>query len=172
MKGNKIILRALEIKDADSFFKWENESEAFEQSAYLQPISYFTIQQFIEQANRPVEETNQLRLIVETIEGEAVGLIDIFEIDFRHRRAGLGIIIQKEFRNKGFATEAIQLMCHYAVNKLNLELLYSDIRITNTASIKAFTHAGFKNSVVLHNWDSVAGKRIHVERMSWMSYEL
>ena len=164
MLGKKIQLRALELKDVSNFHTWENEADAMEHSGYLQPMSAYTAERFIEHANRPVEETGQLRLMIETLNGQAVGLMDIFEIDFIHRTAGLGVLIAREFRQQGLGTEAIGLMCHHAFTRLNLELVYADIRADHTASLKAFSNAGFNLSVSLPAWRLYEGRRVDVIR--------
>jgi diamine N-acetyltransferase len=160
MKGNLVDLRALETSDFDFFYQCENDHDELGNGSYLQPMSGYIIKEFIQNGTRPVEETGQLRLVVVSKENEPIGFIDLFEVDFRHRRAGIGVMIAKVNRNQNFATEAVQLMCRYAKKVLNLELIFADIRSDNPASLRVFQKAGFSNQVPLPQWDCVAGKRI------------
>lgn len=163
--GEKITLRALELPDAPLFLKWENDPDAREHSGFYQPVSAFMTEQFILHASRPVEETGQLRLVVENRAGEAVGLVDIFEADWLQRRAAMGIFISPDYRNQGLATEALSLMARYALQILNLELLFADIRENHAPSLKAFQNAGFHSPVLLPSWQCDQGKRWNVIRL-------
>lgn len=165
ISGEKIILRALELRDAPLFLKWENDPDAREHSGFYQPVSAFMTEQFILHASRPVEETGQLRLVVETRTGQAVGLVDLFEADWLQRRAALGIFISPDYRNQGLATEALSLIAQYALQTLNLELLYADIRENHTASLKSFQNAGFHSPARLPLWQCDQGKRWNIIRM-------
>jgi len=160
IQGNKIRLRALEKRDYENFYRWENASVIAGDSSMIQPVSAYIVEAFIENAGRAVEETGQLRLLIETIDGQSLGLVDVFDVDFRHRRAGLGIVIgEVENRNNGYASEAIQLICTYAFRVMNLEVLYADIRSENMASLRVFDKAGFHSPALFPNWDSEGGIR-------------
>lgn len=165
IRGEKINLRALEIADADLFLAWENADDAREHSGFYQPVSAYLAEQFIAHSNRPVQEVGQLRLVIESLDRQEMGLMDIYDIDFPQRRAALGIYLAPEFRQKGFAMEAIQLMTTYAFDTLNLELLYADIRKRHEQSLKAFTNAGFGQEVLLPGWQLDKGKRHDVYRL-------
>lgn len=164
--GSKVNLRALEKKDHALFYAWENDPEIRSMGGFMQPMSSWLVERFIEHASRPLEETGQLRLMIESLAGESLGLMDIFEIDFRNRRAGLGILIgDSKHRGKGLGTEAIRLMCRYAFETLNLELLYADILEENQASLFAFRAAGFSGEVVFPAWDKQGAVRKNVIRV-------
>lgn len=165
MNGKQISLRALETSDFEVFYQWENDPDELGNGSYLQPMSGYIIKEFIENGTRPVEETGQLRLVIISNQNAPLGFIDLFEVDFRHRRAGIGVMVGvKACRNQNYATEAVRMMCQYAKNVLNLELIFADIRTDNPASIRVFEKAGFVNQVLMPNWDCVAGKRIDCMR--------
>jgi diamine N-acetyltransferase len=165
IRGSKINLRALEIVDADLFLEWENAEDAREHSGFYQPVSAYLAEQFIAHSNRPVQEVGQLRLVIESLDKQQIGLMDIYDIDFPQRRAALGVYIAPEFRQKGFAIEAIQLMTTYAFDTLNLELLYADIRAHHQTSLKAFARAGFGQEVLLPGWQLDKGMRHTIYRL-------
>jgi RimJ/RimL family protein N-acetyltransferase len=73
-----------------------------------------------------------------------IGNIGLHKIDFIHRHADVGIILgEKDYWNKGFATQSIQAITKYSVNTLNLHRLTAYVMKENTGSLKAFTNAGF-----------------------------
>ena len=57
------------------------------------PYSKFLIRQYIENAHRDIYDIKQLRLVICTKRGRAVGLIDVFDLDIKDQRAALGILI-------------------------------------------------------------------------------
>jgi len=67
--------------------------------------------------------------------GRAVGAIDLFDFEPHHRRAGVGILIRKEFRELGYASEALDLLIRYAFDVLSLRQLFSNMTPENTASV-------------------------------------
>ncbi len=88
--------------------------------------------------------TKQLRLVIETKLGIAIGLVDLFDFDHFHKRAGVGIIIHREEnRSKGCGNEAIRLLCEYAKCQLQLHQLYCNVSASNSKSIDLFEKLGF-----------------------------
>ena len=73
-----------------------------------------------------------------------IGTIDLFDFDPHNQRAGIGILIQEKYRQKGFAAEALDLLLRYCFETLNLHQLYCNIAKFNTASINLFQQAGFE----------------------------
>ena len=58
-------------------------------------------------------------MIVEKTSNKSVGMIDLFDFNPQHHRAGIGIIIDSEFQGSGFALEALQLLIQYGFTQLN-----------------------------------------------------
>ena len=95
----------------------------------------------------------QLRLIIETIEGEAVGAVDLFDFEPFHQRAGIGVLIHNTGdRQKGYATDALLLMCGYAGKVLGLHQLFANITEGNEASLRLFEKCGFELSGRKKDW--------------------
>ena len=73
-----------------------------------------------------------------------IGNIGLHRIDFIHRHADVGIILgEKDYWNKGFASQSIQAIVKYAIGTLNLHRLTAYVMKENAGSLKAFTKAGF-----------------------------
>lgn len=74
-----------------------------------------------------------------------IGNIKLGGIDWKHLYGDVGLLIgEKKYWNKGFATEALTLLCEFAFNNLSLFKLIAGIHEENVASIKVFNKAGFK----------------------------
>ncbi|PKQ61089.1 GNAT family N-acetyltransferase [Labilibaculum manganireducens] len=146
LEGKSIRLRALEPTDLKLLYKWENDSTIWEVSHTLKPFSIFILKQYLESSHLDIFETKQLRLVIELIETNTpVGLIDLFDFDPFHQRAGIGILINDtENKNKGFASEALQILCNYAFSILQVHQLYCNITVSNEVSLRLFTKQGFE----------------------------
>jgi len=140
----KIRFRALEPEDIDLLFEWENDAEIWEISNTFEPYSKYILAKYIKDSQRDIYESRQIRMVIETTEGKAVGAIDLFDFDPYHFRAGVGILIHDEKDRKlGYASDALELLCIYATNYLRLHQLYANISEDNLASIHLFKSNGF-----------------------------
>ena len=86
--------------------------------------------------------------------GIAVGCIDLYEYNWLKQRAGVGIVILKKYRKKGFAKQALLSLIKYAWNELRLKQLHTGIFSDNKSSLALFKSVGLqkvsKNNYVLN----------------------
>lgn len=155
LQGQKIYLRALEPEDLDFIYLVENDEEIWHVSQTQTPYSYYLIKQYLENAHLDIYEAKQLRMVICCIETKkTVGLIDLFDFDPKNRRAGVGILLQStENRNKGYGSEAVQLMIKYSFEHLNLNQLYANISVKNEASMALFIKFGFQLIGIKKAWN-------------------
>lgn len=153
LQFGKVRFRALEPEDLDLLFEWENDTSIWEVSNSFEPFSRYMLARYIKESRRDIFESKQLRMIIETLEGEAVGAIDLFEFDPFNLRAGVGILIHDEQHRKlGYAADALTLICQYATDFLRLHQLYANIGEDNPASITLFTKNGFELCGTKKDW--------------------
>ncbi|MBP2833929.1 GNAT family N-acetyltransferase [Aquimarina sp. U1-2] len=156
LQGEKVFLRALEPEDLEFIYTIENNEQIWEMSATQTPYSRFLIKQYLKNAHQDIYEVKQLRLVVCTLDESPIGLIDLFDFNPTHNRAGVGIIIaQEESRGKGYGAEALEIIINYGVTHLRLHQLYANISEDNLASIKLFEHCGFKKIGIKKEWNLV-----------------
>ena len=153
MKGEKVLLRAMEPYDVDLLYDWENDSNNWRVSNTLAPFSKHILHEYV-LSTQDIYSARQLRLIIQEIEtSTAVGCIDLFDFDPLHQRAGVGILVAKEKdRQNGFASEALELMIHHAFTAIDCHQLYCNVAVTNTASIKLFEKNGFEVCGTKKQW--------------------
>lgn len=154
LKGEQIYLRALEPEDLDFIHTIENDESIWEISNTTTPYSRFLIKQYLENAHNDIYEVKQLRLVISNYEEKSLGLIDVFDFDFKNRRAGIGILLKDiKSRKKGFGKEALQLLTNYCFKHLDLHQLFCNISEENEASIKLFSNQGFKRIGLKKDWN-------------------
>ena len=142
-QNENIIIRAAEPMDADLIYKWENDQSIWRVSETYMPYSMYQIEQFL-LTNNDLFSTRQIRFIVETkADNNEIGCIDIYDFDPIHHRAGIGILLQENYRKRGFANEALSLLLDYCFNILMLKQVYCLIDSLNEDSLKLFKKIGF-----------------------------
>ena len=144
--------RALEPEDITLLYRWENDLEINEVSLSKVPYSKYILEQYITHAQMDIQQVGQVRLILEKLDSTPIGCIDLFDYDAVDRRAGIGILIDKEFRSNGYAKEAIHLIKAYAFNVLGLHQLYCSVGIENIASLNLFMSSGFEQIGIRKDW--------------------
>jgi diamine N-acetyltransferase len=153
LKGEHIYLRALEPEDLEFIHAIENDESVWEISNTQTPYSKFLIKQYLKNSHKDIFEVKQLRLVISSYDNEALGMIDLFDFDFKNRRAGVGILVKESSdRQRGYGRESLQLLINYSFTHLNLHQLYCNISEDNQASIKLFTNQGFETIGIKKDW--------------------
>ncbi len=153
LQGKTIKLRALEPEDLQFLFSIENNELFWEISHTQTPFSKFILKQYLENSHSDIFEVKQLRLIIqENLNNKSVGIIDLFDFNPQHKRAGIGILIHQKYQNNGFASESIKLLINYCFTHLNLHQLYANITSENTKSVALFKKHKFKQVGIKKDW--------------------
>jgi len=156
MIGANLLLRAPEPSDIDLLYRWENDQRVWHMGNTLSPYSRFEIEQFVLNSGHDIYASKQLRFMIDWHKAaggtQTIGSIDLFDFDPYHRRAGVGILIDAEYRRKGFASESMELLSEYCFQTLNLHQLFCNIENSNQESIRLFTKAGYKTCGLRKQW--------------------
>lgn len=139
-------LRALEPQDVDVLYSWENDTALWRVSGTMAPFSRHSLMRFIEEQQYDIYASRQQRFVIEAdVDGEAraVGAIDLFDFDPQNLRAGVGVVVSAEHRERGYAKDALNILERYAKDVLHLHQLWCGIGADNQASIRLFQGAGF-----------------------------
>jgi RimJ/RimL family protein N-acetyltransferase len=140
-KGKLIKLTTPRAEDVPIMAAWE------EDSVYLRnldtDIAYpRSVAQLEEESNRS-SGSKYFRL--RTIEDDAlIGFVVIHSIEWNNRAGLLAIGIGDQTnQNKGYGSEALQLILRYAFHELNLNRVGLDVIGYNERAIRAYEKAGF-----------------------------
>ncbi|MCL2289934.1 MAG: GNAT family N-acetyltransferase [Bacteroidetes bacterium] len=151
--SEKISLRALEPSDVELLYQWENDPEIWKISQTLTPYSKYTLKQFIESAQEDIFSAKQVRFMINLLHTkQTVGILDIFDIDFINSRAGMGILIDKNYRNQEIGVEAVSLALTYLFETLHLHQVYCNVLNNNSISLKLFEKCGFSIIGIKKDW--------------------
>lgn len=153
LTGKRLRLRAPEPDDIDFLYILENSDSAEGSGFVAAPVSRSMLHNYIDTYNADINSDGQLRLVIEDIAtGRAIGTADISDYDRRDRRGFVGIIITEGFRQQGYATEALDMLCQYAESTLGMHQLAAIVALDNEASKALFTACSFKPAGRLRSW--------------------
>lgn len=153
LENSTIRLRSPELKDLDFLYQTENIIELWELSNTVSPYSKYVLEEYIKNAHKDIFTLKQVRFMIETVvEKKIVGMVDLFDYDPIHLRAGIGINIIENEQRKTFAENALIILKEYCSDILRLNQIYCNISFDNSASIKLFEKVGFKLSGRKEKW--------------------
>lgn len=153
LNNGAVCLRAPELEDLDLLFGLENDVALWTVSSNVMPYSRFQLEKYIRESAHDLYLDRQVRFIVADVTtATAMGCIDMTDVDLYNGRAEVGIALLPEFRGKGMALQALQLLCGYAERMLHLHQLFAYIPADNEDSVQLFAAQGFVQSGCLRDW--------------------
>ncbi len=94
-----------------------------------------------------------MRLMIERrADGCTVGCIDIFDFDPLNAHACVGVLIDKDYRLRGYAREALELIEAFMKETLRVHVIRADVEETNVGSCALFRSAGYRQTGRLEDW--------------------
>lgn len=161
-KSAHIYLRPIEREDATRVMIWENDVRNWRVTETEAPYSLGMIVQHIENC-MDFRNSGVLRLIICLNDtNDSIGIVDIYEANFKHGRASVGILIgEYDERKKGYALEALTVLKEYATRILDFHNLTASILEDNVESIRLFENAGYELVGVRKEWFKDKNKRVN-----------
>ena len=150
----RIYLRALEVNDSNSTFKWRQDP-VYKQGVVSTSrfISIETEKRWMERIIQNHEQGKEIRLAVVLKDNNAmVGMMYLTNIDYINGTATVGSLVGvNENRGKGYISEARYLLFEYAFTQLNLQRISATILESNINSIKSVEKFGYVKEGILRN---------------------
>ncbi|MFS0553923.1 GNAT family N-acetyltransferase [Brevibacillus sp. 179-C9.3 HS] len=151
-EGNKVRLRAVLAEDWEKFHANDQDSEIARASdAIYFPRSEAGARLWTEQQAARVPEGDNIRLAIETLEGELVGTINSHHCDARNGNFQYGVAIFGGHHRKGYASEAVKIFLHYFFQELRYEKVTAHVFAFNETSKRLQEHLGFQLEGKLRN---------------------
>lgn len=145
LKGEKVILRAVEKADINHCLKWFNNPEVIQYLTIYLPMTELAEEKWLEKVSLSEKD---VVFIIEAIDSEGkakpIGNCGLHGINSKDRNATFGIAIgEKDYWSKGYGTEATRLLMRYGFDELNLHRIGSAAYEFNERSIKMQQKIGF-----------------------------
>lgn len=170
LRNRNITLRALEPSDVDTLYLWENDPEVRRVSNSATPFSRKILTDYVNSIT-DIYTDKQLRLLIERSEDSTpLGAVDLYDCDFKNRRAGVGILIgDPTERGQGIGTQTLELLLPYAFGTLGFHQLYCQVAVDNKPSLWLFGKFGFERVGVKRDWNLVDG--VFVDELFLQKFE-
>ena len=146
--GDRIYLspKGVSEEEIEKFTEWMND---FQVTDYIgrtsQITTYSSEKEYLENAEKNTDK--RTFNIVNLEDNKLIGTIGLEHIHWVERSAVLGIFIgDKDFRSKGYGTEAIKLLLEYGFKYLNLHSIRLDLLSVNERANKCYLKCGFKDT--------------------------
>ncbi len=149
LTGEKIYLREIrpsDVSETSNYYRWMNNPEV---TRLYQPFGFFplSVEKLLEQVTNSIKNPDivSLAMMLPADREEAVhiGTTRLGPINWLHRFAEIGAVIDRPYWGKGYGTEAIKLVRDYAFNMLNLHKLTANVYAANKGSLRMLEKAGF-----------------------------
>lgn len=139
--GHSIQLKRAERIDLPTMRRWRTSVEIYQFFSGKDQFSELQQEKWYEKIS--IGNTDQY-FMIQTIQGEDLGVCNISHIDYINRNATWGIYFPKTSRITSYPAEAAILLLDYAFDILNLHKVFSDVLASNHRMLKFGGGLGFK----------------------------
>ncbi len=140
-RGQRADLVALEREDMPLLAQWINDERINIYNGARFPVSDAEQRAWYE---RLLEDRSKKKLIIQSKQGEKVGLVSLFNIDHTNQNAEIGVYIAPDHQRGGYASEALRMVIRFAFNEMNLQKVYCTILGFNTSAVRLVESVGFR----------------------------
>ena len=141
--GRLVRLRAFEQTDLDANHAFMNDYATLRDmlSGLPLPASYEDERRWLDQQTSYTR--GEYQFAIEDGGGDLVGRCGLIRVDWKNRVGEIGIMIGAPYRGRGYGTEAMELLCRFAFQEMNLHKLKVSVFAFNKAAICCYEKSGF-----------------------------
>ena len=149
LEGEHVYLSPINVEDTEKYVKWLNNYDIVKYlNIYNSMVSLEGEREFLsKEANKEF-----MFAIIKKDNDELLGNVGLDSISYKNGSATLGIFMGEEANlGKGYGSEAIKLVIHYAFNDLRLHSINLKVFDDNLRAQKAYQKCGFVECGRLHD---------------------
>lgn len=148
INSKNFVLRAIELRDQEYLRQMLNDPIIEKNvGGWSFPISE---KKQINWFQNYENDFTTLKLAIENIEGQFIGMIGASDIDMKNGSAEVHIkLLEANFKNKGIGTEVMSAFIDYCFQQLRLRCVYAYVLEENVASIKMLKKCYFEEEGLL-----------------------
>ena len=138
-------MRAFTVDDADYRFAQSLDSGArqvFNLGMEL-PTTVELQKAYLEKVSGCQQVNNMIVFAIENFENELAGVLTMNSIDERHGKFSFGILVDRQFRQRGYAEDAVRIVMNYGFRERRFQKCDSACAGDNIASIRLHQTLGF-----------------------------
>lgn len=138
MKTTNLILRNWHETDAPALYQICQDDTLRKNG-----IASFESIQSAQDALLSRAKDTRFKAVIHRESGELIGFISLGDMNRYKGYAELEYAIAADYRNRGYATEAVKCMVDYGFSKLGLAVIAAWVRSHNTESLRVLEKSGF-----------------------------
>ena len=140
--GDRIYFRPLEVEDEALLRRWINDPRNWRGLTVRPPLNACREREWIESLGK--SPTDYVFGVVVRADDRLIGVTGLHRVNPINHSAEFGINLgEVAHQNKGFGTEAVQLVCRYGFEELNLNRIGLSVFSNNLRAIRCYQKAGF-----------------------------
>jgi diamine N-acetyltransferase len=166
-QGALVRLRAFEPEDAERYRAWINDPETARLIDRANPVGKAEHEAWYRSL---VASPSAAVFAVDRLtDGAFIGLVWLYDIHERHRRAEVRIVIgEKSAWGGGYGPDALRVLANIAFEERKLDKLWADVLATNPRAARAFERAGFTREGLLAGDRVLGNARVDVIRLGML----
>lgn len=158
---SQIKLSSLQSKHAMILWRWINDRRIVESSAAYRPISKKEHQRWFRSVRKRGDVVIWGIFLKPTL--KLIGYCQLKTIHKIYKTAELQIRLgDPKEHNKGYGTQAIQLLLNYGFKKMRLRKIYLHVLVSNPRAIHIYQKFGFVQEGILRQHACIRGKFVDV----------
>ncbi len=144
LRGERVLLRALERSEVELVASWDADPETWRQLSD-RPYAPRTTAEVLKEYDEGTALRTDDRHVwfVVDVDGSPVGTLLLWGVDLHNRRAHLGVVIAPGERGKGYATDGMRVLLRYAFRDRGLHRVQLEVLADNAPAIAAYRRVGF-----------------------------
>ncbi|WP_434951101.1 GNAT family N-acetyltransferase [Shewanella sp. HL-SH4] len=158
--SDRLVIRSLQYQDWDNFLSINQDPQV---NQYIrEPSTEVVLLAKFESRLLPwsIESGDWLTLLIETIDGEFVGLTGFYCQDFYSKRVEVGYLLSSSMQGMGYGTESLQTLVDWGRLQFDIHKYVAVCAQTNLPLIKVLQKVGFSLEGTFLQHTYLAGKWI------------
>ena len=153
LQNDTILLRAVELSDVDTLYRWENDTAQWATANTHAPLSRTQLWNYANDYDGDIYAHRNIRFIICLRDnGKSIGTIDIYDFDPANNHATIGVYISANERGKGYGVQALRLATQYAYRCIGIKQMIAIATADNVASQAMLAAAGYTHCGTLRSW--------------------
>jgi RimJ/RimL family protein N-acetyltransferase len=166
MEFENYTIRLLTVDDALAYFQLIERNRKRLEDFFAGTVSknkdFEATQKFmLEVSERMNQRTYFPYIVINRLNNEIAGFIDIKNIDWNIPKAELGCFIDEEYAAKGISSQALSIIISHLFNELNFEKLFLRTHQDNIASRRLAEKCGFEvEGIIRKDYKTTQGELV------------
>lgn len=145
LETDRLLIRPININDKNEIFEYRSDKETNKYQGWI-PETIDDVEAFIAKISNKINVPGtwfQLA-IIDKETNKIVGDLGIHFMDNENKQVEIGCTLNKDYQNKGFATESLKKVIDYLFNDLKKHRIVASIDPDNKDSIRLVERIGFR----------------------------